>query len=110
MDDIRQRLDQDLMSAVARLHRLHRPVPVPKLPEASGDNCPFADEVDGSQVNESLEIAFANMELLLAPVERVWPSHDLIGLANYGACSTLCSPILPATSYSMPSATTCART
>src|SRR2546426_12244474 len=84
MDDIRQRLDQDLMSAVARLHRLHRPVPVPKLPEAIGDNSPFADEVDGSQVNESLEIAFATRELLLARVNRLSAALERIGEGDYG--------------------------
>src|SRR2546428_7589538 len=109
MDDIRQRLDQDLMSAVARLHRLHRPVPVPKLPEAIGDNSPFADEVDGSQVNESLEIAFATRELLLARVNRLSAALERIGEGDYGACVECGGPISPARLNAMPEAQTCVR-
>jgi len=109
MDDIRQRLDQDLMSAVARLHQLHRPVPVPKLPEAIGDNSPFADEVDGSQVNESLEIAFATRELLLARVNRLSAALERIGEGDYGACVECGGPISPARLNAMPEAQTCVR-
>ena len=109
MDDIRQRLDQDLMSAVARLHQLHRPVPVPKLPEAIGDNSPFADEVDGSQVNESREISFATRELLLERVNRLSAALERISEGDYGACVECGGPISPARLNAMPEAQTCVR-
>lgn len=46
-------------------------MPVPELPGAIGDNTPFADEVDGIQVNESREIGFATRELLRERVNRL---------------------------------------
>src|SRR2546427_13144729 len=96
MDDIRQRLDQDLMSAVARLHQLHRPVPVPKLPEAIGDNSPFADEVDGSQGNESLEVAFATRDQVLSRVYRLSAALELNCEGDYSYCACCGCSISPA--------------
>ena len=107
--DIRQRLDQDLLTAVARLHQLHRPVPVQNLPKAIGDNSPFADEVDGSQVNESREIAFATRELLRERVNRLSTALERIGRSDYGVCVECGGPISPTRLNAMPEAQTCVR-
>lgn len=107
MDDIRQRLDQDLTSAVARLHQLYRPVPV--LPGAIGDGSPFADEVDGIQVNESREIDFATRELLLERVNRLSAALGRISEGDYGACVECGGPISPARLNAMPEVQTCVR-
>jgi RNA polymerase-binding transcription factor DksA len=107
--DIRQRLDQDLQSAVARLHQLHLPLPVQELPEAIGDDPPFADEVDGIQVNESREIGFATRELLLERVNRLSSALERISEGDYGACGACGGPISAARLNAMPEAQTCLR-
>ena len=58
MDDIRQRLDQNLQTAVSRLCP-SGPAAIESLSGMTGDNFPFADEVDGIQASESREIGFA---------------------------------------------------
>jgi RNA polymerase-binding transcription factor DksA len=109
MDDMRQRLDQDLRTAVSRLHPLSRAVAVEALPWAIGDNYPFADEVEGIQVNESREIGFATRELLRERVNRLSAALDRIKEGEYGTCIECGEAISPARLRAAPEAQTCVR-
>src|SRR2546427_2858532 len=61
MESIRERLEEDLRTAVGRLRQMGGAVAVEELPRAIGDNAPFADEVDEIQANESREIGFTHV-------------------------------------------------
>jgi hypothetical protein len=49
MNDVRNRLDQDLKTAVSRLARLSGAGAIEELPWTIRDSCPCADEVDRIQ-------------------------------------------------------------
>ena len=59
METIRERLEEDLRTAVGRLRMIGGAVAVEELAGAIGDNSPYADEVDEIQENERREIGFA---------------------------------------------------
>jgi RNA polymerase-binding transcription factor len=107
MDDVRTRLDQDLKAAVSRLRHLGGAVAVKERPGTIGDVCPFADEIDGIQVNETREIGFATRELLLERVNRLSAALDRINEGQYGSCGDCGEPISPARLNAMPEVQTC---
>jgi hypothetical protein len=57
--DVKNRVNQELQIAVARLHHLGGAVATEDLPGTVLDSCHFADEVDGIQVHESREVGWA---------------------------------------------------
>ena len=71
METIRERLEEDLRTAVGRLRAMGGAVAVEELAGAIGDNSPYADEVDEIQENERREIGFATRELLVDRVNRL---------------------------------------
>jgi len=93
MDDVRRRLDQDLNTAASRLRQLGWAVAVDGLSGAIGENCPFADELDGIQASESREIGFATRELLLERVNRLSVALDRLDEGQYGGCVECGEPI-----------------
>ncbi len=76
METIRERLEEDLRTAVGRLRQMGGAVAVEDVPGAIGDNSPFADEVDEIQANERREIGFATRELLVGRVNRLSAALD----------------------------------
>jgi hypothetical protein len=58
MDDIRQRLEQDLKTAISRLRPLGGAGAIEKRPGAIGDSAPCADEVDEIQIDANREISW----------------------------------------------------
>ena len=53
MDDVRNRLDQDLKTAVSRLGHLRGAAAIEERPWTIRDSGPSADEVDRLQANEN---------------------------------------------------------
>src|SRR6266568_6888843 len=96
MESIRERLEEDLRTAVGRLRQMGGAVTVEELPGAIGDNSPFADEVDEIQANESREIGFATRELLVARVNRLSAALDRLSEGEYGTCVECSEEISPA--------------
>ena len=84
METIRERLEEDLRTAVHRLRQLGGGVTVEEVPGAIGDNSPFADEVDEIQANERREIGFATRELLVGRVNRLSAALDRLNDGQYG--------------------------
>jgi RNA polymerase-binding transcription factor len=109
MDDIRQRLEQDLRTAVSRLRPPNGALAVEEPPWAIGDRCPFADEVEEVQVNETREIGFATRELLRERVNRLSAALDRINDGEYGTCIECGEAISPARLRAAPEAQTCVR-
>jgi RNA polymerase-binding transcription factor len=108
MDDISQRLDQNLKTAVSRL-RPRGPAAVENLSAMTGDDFPFADEVDGIQASESREVGFATRELLLERVNRLSAALERIRAGDYGTCVECDDPISPARLNAAPEVETCVR-
>src|SRR6059036_3877187 len=109
METIRERLEEDLRTAVHRLRQLGGWVTVEEVPGAIGDNSPFADEVDEIQANERREIGFATRELLVERVNRLSAALDRLSEGEYGTCVECGEEISPARLRAMPEVQTCVR-
>jgi RNA polymerase-binding transcription factor DksA len=109
VDDIRERLDQDLKTAVSRLRHLGGVVVVRERPWTIGDTCPFADEVDGIQASECREVSFATRELLVQRVNRLAAALDRMNGGAYGTCVECDEPISAPRVHAMPEVQTCVR-
>src|SRR5882724_7293109 len=109
METIRERLEEDLRTAVSRLRRMGGAVAVEELPGPIGDNSPFADEVDEIQANERREIGFATRELLVDRVNRIAAALERLDEGEYGVCVECGESIAPARLRVMPEVTTCVR-
>jgi DnaK suppressor protein len=109
METIRERLEEDLRTAVTRLRQMGGAVAVEEMPGAIGDNSPFADEVDEIQANERREIGFATRELLVDRVNRLSAALDRLRDGDYGTCVECEEPISPARLRALPEVTTCVR-
>jgi DnaK suppressor protein len=109
METIRERLEEDLRTAVHRLRQMGGAVAVEELPGPIGDNSPFADEVDEIQANERREIGFATRELLVDRVNRLSAALDRLRDGEYGTCVECEEPISPARLRALPEVQTCVR-
>src|SRR5438093_12613502 len=109
MESIRERLEEDLRTAVGRLRQMGGAVAVEELPGAIGDNSPFADEVDEIQANERREIGFATRELLVDRVNRIAAALERLDEGEYGVCVECGENIAPARLHVMPEVLTCVR-
>src|SRR6266446_1981040 len=109
METIRERLEEDLRTAVGRLRQMGGAVAIEELPGAIGDNSPFADEVDVIQANEDREIGFATRELLVGRVNRLSAALDRLAEGEYGTCVECGEPISPARLHALPEVQTCVR-
>jgi len=109
METIRERLEEDLRTAVGRLRQLGGAVAVEDVPGAIGDNSPYADEVDEIQANERREIGFATRELLVERVNRLSAALERLNNGDYGTCIECEEEISPARLRALPEVTTCVR-
>ncbi len=109
METVRERLEQDLRTAVSRLRQMGGAVAIEELPGAIGDNSPFADEVDEIQANEDREIGFATRELLVDRVNRLSAALERLNEGDYGTCVECGEAISPARLRALPEVQTCVR-
>jgi len=109
METIRERLEEDLRTAVGRLRQLGGAVAVEEVPGAIGDNSPYADEVDEIQANERREIGFATRELLVDRVNRLSAALERLNSGDYGTCIECEEAISPARLRALPEVQTCVR-
>jgi RNA polymerase-binding transcription factor DksA len=109
MHDVRTRLDQDLRTTVSRLRQLGSVTAIEERPGTLGATCPFADEVDGSQLIQSREIGFATRALVLERVNRLSAALDRMSKGEYGACVECDQPISLTRLDAMPEVQTCVR-
>jgi DnaK suppressor protein len=109
MNDVRNRLDQDLKTAVSRLRHPGGPPAIEELSWTIQDSFPFADEVDGIQANESREVGLATRELLIERVNRLSAALDRMRDGAYGTCVECGQAISAARLHAMPEVQTCVR-
>ena len=109
MNTLRERLEHDLNTAVARLCHPGGMVAVEELPGLIGTNSRYADEVDASHASESREIGFATRELLVERVNRLSLALDRLNEGAYGVCMECDETISPARLRAMPEVLTCVR-
>jgi RNA polymerase-binding transcription factor DksA len=109
MNTPRERLEQELKTAVARLRHLDGTVTVDERVGSAGSNCPFADEVDAIHASESREIGFATRELLVERVHRLSAAVDRLADGDYGVCTECDEKIAPARLHALPEVQTCVR-
>ncbi|MBI3629342.1 MAG: TraR/DksA family transcriptional regulator [Candidatus Rokubacteria bacterium] len=103
------KLDKELREAIGRLRRMGGGLAADDLPGAIGDNSPFADEVDGIQVNESRELGFATRTMLVERVNRLAEALDRLSEGAYGVCVECGERIAPARLRALPEVQTCVR-
>ena len=109
METIRERLEEDLRTAVGRLRAMGGAIAVEELAGAIGDNSPYADEVDEIQENERREIGFATRELLVDRVNRLSAALERLKNGDYGTCVECEEQISPVRLQALPEVTTCVR-
>jgi RNA polymerase-binding transcription factor DksA len=107
MDDVRNRLDRDLKTAVSRLRLPGGAAAIEGLPWTTGDSRPCADEVDEIQANESREVGLATRELLVERVNRLAAALDRLREGAYGTCVECGQAISAARLRAMPEVQTC---
>jgi DnaK suppressor protein len=109
MDTIRQRLEHDLHTAIARLRQLGKTVAIEQLAGPNFITLRCADEVDEIQASESREIGCATRELLLGRVNRLSAALDRLAEGAYGTCVECGEAISPARLHAVPEVQTCVR-
>src|SRR5216683_6308569 len=107
METIRERLEEDLRTAVGRLRQMGGAVAVEEVPGAIGANSPFADEVDEIQANERRDIGCATRELLVGRVNRLSAALDRLDEGGYGTCVECGEAISSARLHAVPEVQTC---
>jgi RNA polymerase-binding transcription factor DksA len=107
MDDVRNRLRQDLKTAVSRLGHLCGAAAIEERPWTIRDSGASADEVDRLQANESREVGLATRELLMARVKRLSTALDRMSRGAYGTCVECGDAISAARLSATPEVQTC---
>lgn len=106
MNAIRDRLEQDLMTAVSRLRQMDGAVALEEpAPIAASDG----DEFDEAQEIVRREIGFATRELLLERVHRLQAALERLRDGDYGTCVECGETIAAARLRALPEVQTCVR-
>jgi len=106
MNEIKERLEQDLMSAVGRLRQMDGAVALEELP---GPIAVDGDDFDEIQETVRREIGFATRELLVARVHRLQVALERLRDGGYGTCVECGEPIAVARLRALPEVQTCVR-
>jgi RNA polymerase-binding transcription factor DksA len=107
MKAIRERLEQDLLSAVSRLRQMDGAVALEEAPGPIGSA--DGDEFDEAQEIVRREIGFATRELLIERVYRLQSALDRLRDGGYGTCVECEEAIAPARLRALPEVQTCVR-
>jgi RNA polymerase-binding transcription factor DksA len=106
MNAIRERLEQDLVSAVSRLRQVDGAVALEEIP---GPIASDGDEFGDVQELVRREIGFATRELLVERVHRLQAALDRLRDGEYGTCVECGEEIAPARLRALPEVQTCVR-
>ncbi len=106
MKGIKERLEQDLVTAVARLRQMDGAVALEELP---GPIAVDGDDFDEVQESVRREIGFATRELLVGRVYRLQAALERLRDGEYGTCVECGEPIAPARLLALPEVQTCVR-
>lgn len=107
MKGIKERLEEDLLSAIGRLRLMDGAVALEEAPGPIGAG--DGDEFDEAQEIVRREIGFATRELLVERVHRLQMALDRLRDGDYGTCVECGEPIAPARLRALPEVQTCVR-
>ena len=107
--EIKQKLEQELRTAAARLRHMAGAAALEELLGPTGEHWSYADEVDEIQANERREIGFATRELLVERVNALSAALDRLNDGEYGTCVECGEDIAPARLRALPEVQTCVR-
>jgi RNA polymerase-binding transcription factor DksA len=107
MTGIKERLEQDLLSAVGRLRQMDGAVALEEAPGPIGSA--DGDEFDEAQEIVRREIGFATRELLVGRVHRLQAALERLRDGGYGTCIECEETIAPARLRALPEVQTCVR-
>lgn len=107
MTGMRERLEDDLVKAVARLRQMDSAVALEEMPAPSAAADGF--DCDEIQEIERREIGFATRGILLERVLKLQSALDRVRSGEYGVCAECGEPISPARLQAMPEVGTCVR-
>ena len=71
VDQVRERIERELASAMDRLRQLGGAVVIEEFPGAVGDTGPVADSVDRGQIHEEREVTLATRSRLVERANRL---------------------------------------
>jgi DnaK suppressor protein len=106
MTGIKERLEQDLLSAVERLRQMDGAVALEELP---GPIAVDGDDFDEIQETVRREIGFATRDLLIGRVYRLQAALERLRLGDYGTCVECGEAIAAARIRALPEVQTCVR-
>jgi len=106
MKGIKERLEQDLLSAVERLRQMDGAVALEELP---GPIAVDGDDFDEIQETVRREIGFATRDLLVERVYRLQAALERLRLGDYGTCTECGEVIAAARIRALPEVQTCVR-
>lgn len=109
MEDVKQRLEAELIRTVERIRRMGGGVVFEDFPGSIGDSTAMADEVDLIRVNEDREMSFATRSLLVERANKLAEALERLREGEYGICQECGEPIAPARLRAMPEVLTCVR-
>jgi DnaK suppressor protein len=106
MQGIKERLEEDLLSAVSRLRQMDGAVALEELPGPIAVDGDYFDEI---QETVRREIGFATRSLLVARVHRLQAALERLRDGGYGTCVECGEPIAVARIRALPEVQTCVR-
>ncbi|HEY7648609.1 MAG TPA: TraR/DksA C4-type zinc finger protein [Methylomirabilota bacterium] len=106
MNGIKERLEQDLLSAVERLRQMDGAVALEELP---GPIAVDGDDFDEIQETVRREIGFATRDLLVERVYRLQAALERLRQGDYGTCTECGEAIAAARIRALPEVQTCVR-
>jgi RNA polymerase-binding transcription factor DksA len=109
METIRERLEENLRTAVGRLRMMGGAAAVEQLAGAIGDNSPYADEVRRDPGERAPRDRVCHPRALGGPVNRLTAALDRLKNGDYGTCVECEEAISPARLQALPEVTTCVR-
>lgn len=109
MDEVRERIEQELASVMDRLRQLGGAVVIEEYPGAIGDRSLLPDPTDQAQAQEDQEMSWATRSLLVERANRLAEAFERLREGTYGACEECGEPIATARVKATPEVTTCVR-
>lgn len=109
MDEVRQRIEQELQSVMDRLRQLGGAVVIEDFPGPVGDNHSSVNPADKTQLREEREASLAIRSLLLERANRLAEALERLREGRDRNCEECGETISPARRRALPEVTTCVR-
>jgi len=109
VDEVRERIERELASAMDRLRQLGGTVVIEEFPGAVDDDGPLADPADRGKIHQDREVILATRSLLVERANRLAEALERVRKSQYGICEECGEAIAPARLQAVPEVTACVR-